>query len=155
MIKTMAIDIKVKPATNVARIDTIDPTYQTQRASKIMIEKLPTRTRRRHVKDKPKKRKIRKKPLNLYKTQILNQVTMINHVFAEFGFCNDGGRHELDLRNILIIRNKSTADLFFNKNIFTRSWATYNSMTFKGNYGSIKTTHKAYVKRYGEVRFNE
>ena len=75
--------------------------------------------------------------------------------FAPFGFFNVGSNHLLYLRNMLLLNNKSTANLFCNKKLVTGVWTTYESMIVKGNGGTINTTHKYNVKGYGEVWFNE
>ena len=74
-----------------------------------------------------------------------------DHVEAQFGFLNVGGRNELYLRNMLLLDNKYTVDLFCNKRLVIRFWKTDESMTVKGNVGTIKTNYKAYVKGYCEI----
>ena len=56
---------------------------------------------------------------------------------------------------MLILNNQSTVDLICNKKLVTRVWNSYESMKVKGNGGAINTTHKAYVKGYGDVCLNE
>ena len=61
----------------------------------------------------------------------------------------------MDLRNILLLNNRSTVNIFYNNKIITRFWTTYKSMTVKGSDVPIKTTRKAYKKDYDEVWFDE
>ena len=74
-----------------------------------------------------------------------------DHAFAQFGVYNVGVQHELYIRNMLVLVNKSTFDLLCNKRLATRVWTTDKSMKLKRNGGTIKTTPKSYVKRYGKL----
>ena len=56
---------------------------------------------------------------------------------------------------MLVLNNQPTVDLFSTKSLVTIVWTTHESITLKGNGGTIKTTRKAYVKVYGEVWFDE
>ena len=56
---------------------------------------------------------------------------------------------------MLILDNKYTVDLLCNKMLVTKVWTTDESMTVRGNDRTIKATRKSYVKRYGEVWFDE
>ena len=56
---------------------------------------------------------------------------------------------------MVLLNKHSTFDLFYNKNIVTKVWTTYDYMTVKIKGVTIKTTHKANLKGYGEVLFDE
>ena len=79
----MTICINVQSDVNVARRDTLGPAVQRQRDTKTMIRKVTTRTRRREIKNQPRQRKRGINPFNLYRIQIMKQVTMTNT-----NFCN-------------------------------------------------------------------
>ena len=55
MVKTMTIGRKIQLDMNMARRDISDPTAQVQRARNMIMNKVPTRTRIRRVKNKSKK----------------------------------------------------------------------------------------------------
>ena len=155
MIKIIRIGKRLSYVINMARRETLGPFVQIQRGIKQMTNKSPSITRRSHMK------KLRDKNVGQGKSVRFLQNTdneasgNDDHAFARFGFCNVGYRHELYLRNMLILYNKSTFDNFCNNSRVTIVSTTYQSMTVKQNVVTIKNTHKYYTEGYIEVWFDE
>ena len=107
------------------------------------------------MKNRPRKKENHKKLIQFLQDTDNKASEKDDHTFAQFGFWNVGGRHELELRNKLLLKIQYTIDIFCNKNIVKRLWTRDESMAVKGNGGSTKTTKKDYVKDSGEVWFDE
>ena len=121
-----------------------------------MMNKTPKSTRRIHTKPPPKTAKEKHKKSVQFIQDTDNEASDDDdHAFVKFGLCNVGGRHELDIRKILLLDNKSTAEIFCNKRLVTRVWTTDESMIEKYNGRTIDTYQNYYVKGYGEVWFDE
>ena len=60
-----------------------------------------------------------------------------------------------DLRRLLLLDNQSTCDIFCNPKLLENIHSTPNSMSVKGNGGSITTNKIGYLKNYGKVCFDE
>jgi hypothetical protein len=74
--------------------------------------------------------------------------------FVNFGFCTTSSK-KTDLRNMILLDNQSTVDLFCNPSLVSRIWESQDSMTVHGNGGTLTTTTKALIKNYGEVWFHK
>ena len=74
--------------------------------------------------------------------------------FLNFGFCTTTKKPP-NLRNLILLDNQSTVDLFCNRQLVSHVWDAKDSMTVHGNGGSLTTTTKAYVRNYGEVWFHK
>ena len=71
-----------------------------------------------------------------------------------YGLCNVTS-NGLKLRNLILLDNQSTVDLFCNKNLVTNIHETNRSMTVKGNGGALSTNSKATLRNYGDVWFDK
>ena len=60
-----------------------------------------------------------------------------------------------DLRHLLLLDNQSTCDFFCNPKLLKNVHPTPNTMSVKGNGGSITTKKIGYLKNYGDVWFDE
>ena len=60
-----------------------------------------------------------------------------------------------NLRHLLLLENQSTCDIFCNPKLLKNIHSTPNSMSVKGNGGSITTNKIGYLKNYGKVWFDE
>jgi hypothetical protein len=60
----------------------------------------------------------------------------------------------MKLRNMILLNNQSTADLFCNCKLVSRVWETDESMTVHGNGEALSTNMKAHVTNYGDVWFD-
>ena len=57
-----------------------------------------------------------------------------------FGFCNiTNTDSDLDLREMILLDNQSTVDLFCNKNLVQQIWESNNSITVESNGGLLTT----------------
>jgi hypothetical protein len=65
------------------------------------------------------------------------------------------GGGKLNLREMWLLDNQSTTDLFCNKRFVTNIRPAKGQVTVKGNGGTLTTKLKADVKGYGEVWFCE
>ena len=77
---------------------------------------------------------------------------------ANFGFCTTNLQtvKKLNLKNMVLLDNQSTVDLFCNRALVTRVWSTgKKTMTVCGNGGTLTTNKKAYIHNYGDVWFHE
>jgi hypothetical protein len=66
--------------------------------------------------------------------------------FLSFSFCNTSS-DPVKLRNMILLDNQSTVDLFCKRKLVSRVWETTDSMTVHGNGGTLTTNKKAYVLR--------
>ena len=73
--------------------------------------------------------------------------------FVTFGFCNTSPS-PMNLRNMILLDNQSTVDLFCNRKLVSRVWKTDDSMTVHGNGGTLTTNSMACVENYGDVWFH-
>jgi Reverse transcriptase (RNA-dependent DNA polymerase) len=73
--------------------------------------------------------------------------------FYQYGFCTTSS-NRMNLRNMILLDNQSTVDLFCNKNLVSEVWDSDDSMTVKGNGGLLHTNKKAFLRNYGEIWFH-
>ena len=73
-----------------------------------------------------------------------------DNTLAKFGLWNVGDNHELDIRSIFLIENKSKVNIFFNKKLVTQLCKTNKPTKVKVNGECIRTPPKYNVK--GMVR---
>ena len=71
-----------------------------------------------------------------------------------FAFCHVT-TDKSSLRNLLLLDNQSTCDIFCNKKLVTHVWTNSNSINVFGNGGSITKKQKAHVRNYGAVWFDK
>ena len=60
-----------------------------------------------------------------------------------------------DLMYLLLLDNQSTCDIFCNPKLLKNIHTTSNTMSVKGNGGSINTKKIGHLKNYGDVWFDE
>jgi hypothetical protein len=60
----------------------------------------------------------------------------------------------MNLRDMILLDNQSTVDLFCNRKLVSHVWETDESMTVHGNGGTLSTKMKAHVTNYGDVWFD-
>jgi len=70
-----------------------------------------------------------------------------------YGFSNVNST-KLNLRNMILLDNQSTVDLFCNKHLVSNIRTVKESMTVNGNGGSLITNQQAHIKNYGDVWFD-
>jgi hypothetical protein len=73
--------------------------------------------------------------------------------FTNFGFCA-ATSNRINLREMMLLDNQSTVDLFCNRKLVSRVWRTEDSMTVHGNGGALTTQCKAHIKNYGDGWFH-
>jgi hypothetical protein len=73
--------------------------------------------------------------------------------FTNFGFCTTTS-NRINLREMMLLDNQSTVDLFCNRKLVSRVWRTEDSMTVHGNGSTLTTQYKAHIKNYGDVWFH-
>jgi hypothetical protein len=75
----------------------------------------------------------------------------------EISLCTiDGGKADnTKLKDMLLLDNQSTIDLFCNKQLVTNIRKVCDTMTVMGNGGKLTTRKKADFKGYGKVWFDE
>ena len=75
--------------------------------------------------------------------------------FAQYnyGFCTTT-RGTIKLRQMILLDNQSTVDLFCDKNLVSQIQQVEDTMTVKGNGGLLTTNKMAFLKNYGMVWFH-
>jgi hypothetical protein len=107
---------------------------------------------------KPTKKKSKKATFAQTGTTETDNEDESGNQFASYGFANlrfkNSSLASLDLRNMILLDNQSTVDLFCNRKLISRVWETGNSMTDHGNSGDLTTNMKAHIKNYGDIWFH-
>ena len=62
---------------------------------------------------------------------------------------------KVDLRDMVLLDNQSTMDIFCNSRFVKKIWDVDEEMRIHGNGGSLLTKKKALLRNYGVVWFNE
>jgi hypothetical protein len=65
--------------------------------------------------------------------------------FLNFGFCITTISAPMNLRDMILLNNQSTVDLFCNRKLVSHVWETDESMTVHGNGGTLSTKIRAHV----------
>ena len=73
--------------------------------------------------------------------------------FFNFGFCSTTSS-PLNLRDMILLDNQSTVDLFCNPKLVSHISKTKQSMTVHGNGGTLTSNTKAHVENYGSVWYH-
>ena len=60
-----------------------------------------------------------------------------------------------DLRQLFLLDNQSTCNIFYNPKLLKNIHTTSNTMSVKGNGGSITTNKIGHLKNHGDVWFDE
>jgi len=75
---------------------------------------------------------------------------------SDFGFCNANFvSAQLNLRDLILLDNQSTVDIFCNKRLLRDIHVTNDDMTVHGNGGALTTNKKGTLKNYGEVWYHK
>jgi hypothetical protein len=100
------------------------------------------------------RRRKRKKPLSLSQLPSPKTKASPRTNFSIFRFCTTPISAPMNLRDMILLDNQSTVDLFCNRKLVSRVWKTDESMTVHGNGGTISTKMKAHITNYGDVWFD-
>ena len=72
-----------------------------------------------------------------------------------FGFCNANPiPRKLNLRDLILLDNWSTVDIFCNKRLLKDIHVSDEDVTVHGNGGALTTNKKGTLKNYGEVWYH-
>ena len=99
----------------------------------------------------PKKKTVRK--AITFTTKDEPEEEEVEDSYLNYGFCtttSDG----IKLRNMILLDSQSTVDLFCNPKMVARTWTCDESITVRGNGGSLTTKTKALLRNYGEIWFD-
>ena len=92
---------------------------------------------------KPAEKKSKKTTFAQTETTETDNEDESGNQFASYGFANlhlnSSSLTMLDLRNMILLDNQSTVDLFCNSKLVSRVWETDNTMTVHGNDGNLTT----------------
>jgi hypothetical protein len=74
--------------------------------------------------------------------------------FVNYGF-TDASSLPFDLRDVILLDNQSTVDLFYNPDLVSNIRETDEAYDVHGNGGDLTTYKKAYIENYGDVSFDD
>jgi hypothetical protein len=78
----------------------------------------------------------------------------LNFRFVNYGF-TDASSLPFDLRDVILLDNQSTVDLFYNPDLVSNIRETDEAYDVHGNGGDLTTYKKGYIENYGDVSFDD
>ena len=75
-----------------------------------------------------------------------------SHGGPEFGFCSPSTK--LNLRDLILLDNQSTVNIFCNKRLLKGIHISADTITVYGNGGALTANQKGTLRNYGEVWYH-